>query len=245
MNMTTFVTSWWTGDAATKKAHITGILNGEGSCEVASACKIDGGVRTYVQSVVGVEAWCIIFKFPALALGLLACIINRYWRFGGEDVEIVGDVAIKLYTDILWLEQQELHCGVVLHIGYYSSIVGTYAGRLILLVLAYYLYKNIASEIEESIRHLCNLVFTFDYWGIYFCHVGINLCPFIAAAWTYEYIIVVFQWCTFGRRICKHLMQFAIFLYLWFPALDNLLRKRHLQSFYLHIMIICTLIDWP
>lgn len=104
MNMTTFVTSWWTGDAATKKAHITGILNGEGSCEVASACKIDGGVRTYVQSVVSVKTWSVINKLPSLTLGLLACLINRYRRFGCEDMEVVCDISIKLNTDILWLE---------------------------------------------------------------------------------------------------------------------------------------------
>ena len=244
--------------ASSKNAHVVGILDGKCPREVTSPGKIYRCVGWYADGVVLVISRCIMDELPFVLLRLFLCLVHGDGGLGGEEQEVVGDVTIKLHAHVFGLEQEELHRGVVLHIGDGSLIVGSYLDGLVFLVLADDTHKHVAGEVEKGVGYFANLMFVVANGGIYLGHIGVYLRPLLAATGLDENIVVVFQGCAAGGGVGEYLVQLGSLLHVRhfhlaaFSSLlclglqcQHFLRVRHLQPLHIDIMVVGRLVNVP
>ena len=105
------------------------------------------------------------------------------------------------------MEQQELYCRIVLHIGYHSLIVRPDTNCPELSVLCNNTHKDITLKVEEGIGDFIDGMTVVADGGVHFCHIGLYLCPFLYATRLHVHIVVVLQRSTFRSGISKDLMQ--------------------------------------
>ena len=60
--------------------------------------------------------WSNVQKLAPMSLGFFPCFSDTLHWGTREEKQIIGDIPIKLHTEILWLGEPEDHRGVVLQI---------------------------------------------------------------------------------------------------------------------------------
>ena len=181
---------------------------------------------------------------------------HRWLR--GEHQKVVGDITIKFHADILGLEEQKLHCRIILYLCYCPPVVGTDACRFKLPVLANDLHEHIPREVEHAVGNFADRVLASTHRCIYFRHIGVYFRPFLAATRLDIDIVVVLQRGAIGSRIGEHLMQFlpllhmgclhlATFAFLFSLCLQgkHFFGVWHRQPFLFHIVVVWFLVDVP
>ena len=205
--MTTFIASYWTGNTTTQDADVLSIVNSKGACEVAATIKIDRSIRRNLDSLFRVQARGIITEITALRLGSFLGIFFADCRLRCKHQQVICNIPVELYADVLRLEQQELHHRVILNVGYRAAIIWTNTSRLILFILTHHAHKNITREVEHTVADLCSTMRSVGLRGINLGHICINLCPLLLAAWLDKDVVVVLQWSTLRGCIRINAMQ--------------------------------------
>ena len=213
IDMASFIALRRTGHPTTEDTDILQPVDVESTREIGSTSEVVGGVGLQADVLVGIVTRSVIDELTSLPLGISPCLLQRHGWLAGEEQEIVGDRAVELHADVLRLEEEELHGGVVLHVGDDSAVVGPYARLLEFPVLADHSHQNVAREVEERIRDLTDLVFIEGYRGVAFGHIGVDPCPLLGTTWLDEYIIIVLDRCSIGGSISGDPMQFGSFLH--------------------------------
>ncbi len=179
--MTALIAALRSGYTPANNAHVAGILYGECSCKIAAGSKIDSSVGCHTDGVFRIKSRCIVLESAPLNLGLELGLPAAHGRFGGEEQQIVGNITVKLYAQVLRLEKGKLHCAVVQRAGNHSPIVGAHTHRLVPTVTAHHLHLHIACEIKLCVTDFTTLMLAVTHWSIDLCHIGVYPFPLLVA----------------------------------------------------------------